>query len=204
MENIGCKVVFIDVGGILLTNGWGHESRLLASKEFGLNYEELEVLHNFTFSIYEMGHITLDEYLDTVVFNHERNFGHEEFKKFMFEQSKELPDMLEWLKEWKKSCGFRVISISNEVKELNDYRNQKFKLHDCFDAFITSCEVQMRKPDPAIYKLAMGVAMVRPEECIYLDDRIMLVNAAEKLGIRSHHHTDFESTKLLLKSLKKA
>jgi putative hydrolase of the HAD superfamily len=94
MENIGCKVVFIDVGGILLTNGWGHESRLLASKEFGLNYEELEVLHNFTFSIYEMGHITLNEYLDTVVFNHERNFGHEEFKKFMFEQSKELPDML--------------------------------------------------------------------------------------------------------------
>jgi putative hydrolase of the HAD superfamily len=75
MENIGCKVVFIDVGGILLTNGWGHESRLLASKEFGLNYEELEVLHNFTFSIYEMGHITLNEYLDTVVFNHERNLA---------------------------------------------------------------------------------------------------------------------------------
>ena len=48
MENIGCKVVFIDVGGILLTNGWGHESRLLASKEFGLNYEELEVLHNLS------------------------------------------------------------------------------------------------------------------------------------------------------------
>jgi FMN phosphatase YigB (HAD superfamily) len=74
--------------------------------------------------------VDLEEYLDTVIFNHPRDFTREDFKNFMFKQSKELPDMLKWLKEWKKDCGFRIIAINNEGKELNDYRVKKFKLHE--------------------------------------------------------------------------
>ena len=124
-------------------------------------------------------------------------------KDFMYSQSVELPDMLAWLKEWKKDCGFRIISINNEGKELNDYRVKKFKLHECFDAFISSCEVKLRKPDPAIFNLAMGVALAQPSQCVYFDDRPMFANAAQKMGIRAFHHTDFESTKKILEELKK-
>jgi putative hydrolase of the HAD superfamily len=196
------KVVFFDVGGVLLNNGWGHLSRQEAARLFGLDYSEMEVLHNFIFNVYEIGKITLDDYLDTVVFNHPRDFTKEDFKKFMFAQSEELPGLLQWLKDWKRSCGFRIISINNEGRELNDYRIQNFGLHDCFDAFISSCEVGMRKPDPGIFKLAMGIAQVSTEECVYFDDRIMLVQAAQKLGIRSIHHQDFLSTKKILEELK--
>jgi len=102
-----------------------------------------------------------------------------------------------------KDCGFRIISINNEGKELNDYRVKKFKLHDFFDAFVSSCEVRMRKPDPGIWKLAMGIAQVNPNQCVYFDDRIMFVNAAQKMGIKSFRHTDLESTKKILQHLKK-
>jgi len=196
------KVVFFDVGGVLLNNGWGHLSRQEACRLFGLDQSEMEVLHSFIFNIYEIGKITLDDYLDTVVFNHPRNFTKEDFKAFMFAQSEELPGLMQWLKDWKRSCGFRIISINNEGRELNAYRIQKFSLHDCFDAFISSCEVGMRKPDPGIFKLAMGIAQVSAEECVYFDDRIMLVQAAQKLGIRSIHHQDFLSTKKILEELK--
>ena len=202
MEPAVLKILFFDVGGILLTNGWGHESRKEASEKFGLDYEEVNALHNFIFNVYEIGSITLDEYLDTVVFNHPRDFTREDVKEFIFRQSKELPDTLKWLKEWKKDCGFRIISINNEGKELNDYRVKKFKLHDFFDAFVSSCEVGMRKPDPGIFKLAMGVAQALPQQCVYFDDRIMFVNAAQKLGIRAFQHTGFESTKKILEELK--
>jgi putative hydrolase of the HAD superfamily len=203
MENSDLKILFFDVGGILLTNGWGHESRHEAAKKFGLDYEEVNALHNFIFNVYEIGSITLDEYLDTVIFNRPRGFVLEDFKEFIYAQSVELPDMLQWLKEWKKDCGFRIISINNEGKELNDYRVQKFKLHDCFDAFISSCEVKIRKPDPGIWQLAMGIAQASPSQCVYFDDRIMFVRTAEKLGIRSFQHVDFESTKRILNDLKK-
>jgi putative hydrolase of the HAD superfamily len=168
------KVIFLDIGGVLLSNGWGHESRQKAAKTFDLDYAEMDILHDFIFNVYEIGKITLDDYLDTVIFNHPRDFGKEDFKTFMFSQSVELPGMLQWFKEWKQACGFTVISINNEGKELNDFRIKKFDLHQCFDAFISSCEVGMRKPDPGIFTLAMGIAQISGEECIYFDDRPIL------------------------------
>ena len=203
MQSSDLKILFFDIGGVLLSNGWGHESRMAAAEKFGLDYKELDTLHNFIFNVYEIGSITLDQYLDTVIFNHPRDFVREDFKEFMYAQSIELPGMLAWLKEWKKDCGFRIISINNEGKELNDYRVQKFKLHVCFDAFISSCEVKMRKPDPGIFQLAMGIAQATPSQCVYFDDRIMFVNTAKKLGIKAFQHTSFESTKQILEDLKK-
>src|SRR5579863_1262511 len=173
MEAAELKILFFDIGGILLTIGWGHESRHQAAELFNLDYEEVSELHTFIFNVYEAGSVDLDEYLDTVIFNHPRDFTREDFKEFMFAQSKELPGMLAWLKQWKPDCGFRIISINNEGKEINDYRVKKFKLHYCFDAFVSSCEVGIRKPDPNIFKLALGIAQALPQQCVYFDDRKM-------------------------------
>jgi putative hydrolase of the HAD superfamily len=193
VEATSVKVLFFDIGGVLLTNGWGHESRQEAARLFKLDYKELSELHTFIFNVYEASGVDLEEYLDTVIFNHPRDFTREDFKNFM----------LKWLKEWKKDCGFRIIAINNEGKELNDYRVKKFKLHEVFDAFVSSCEVKIRKPDPAIFKLAMGVALATPQECVYFDDRKMFALAADKLGMQAYQHTSFEATKEILENLKK-
>jgi putative hydrolase of the HAD superfamily len=193
------KILFSDIGGVLLTNGWGHESRQAASKKFAIDYLEMDVLHDFIFNVYEMGKISLDVYLDTVVFNHPRNFSREAFKDFMFAQSLELPGMLTWFVEWRnKNHRLKIISINNEAKELNEYRIKKYKLHNLFDAFVSSCEVGMRKPDPGIFRLALGIAQAKPHECLYFDDRVMLVEAAKKEGIHAYHHKNFESTRKII------
>lgn len=196
------KILFSDIGGVLLSNGWGHESRMAAAYKYGIDYEEMNELHNFIFNVYEMGKISLDDYLDTVVFNHKRKFSKEEFKEFIFGQSVQLPKTLPWLVNWKKKHPYlKVISINNEARELNEYRIKRYNLHDFFDAFVSSCEVEMRKPDPGIFHLALGIAQAKPEECLYLDDRIMLVEAAKKTGIHAHHHVGFESTKKMLEEM---
>lgn len=193
------KVLFSDIGGVLLTNGWGHESRMAAAEKFNLDYAEMDVLHDFIFNVYEMGKITLDDYLDTVIFKQKRNFSREEFKDFMFAQSRQLDQMLPWMVKWKKEHPeIKVISINNEPRELNEYRINTFNLHTFFDAFVSSCEVGMRKPDPGIFLLALGIAQVKPEECLYFDDRIMLVEAAKKVGIHAHHHKTFEETRKII------
>ena len=196
------RILFSDIGGVLLTNGWGHESREAAAKKFGIDYGEMDVLHDFIFNVYEMGKISLDVYLDTVVFNHPRNFSRGEFKEFMFAQSLELPETLSWLVDWKnKNPGLKIISINNEAKELNEYRIKKYKLHNFFDAFVSSCEVGMRKPDPGIFRLALGIAQAQPHECLYFDDRTMLVEAAKKEGIHAYHHKSFESTRKIIEEV---
>lgn len=149
------KVVFMDIGGVLLTNGWDHKSREKASKVFDLDFTEMNILHNFIYNVFEIGSISLDEYLDTVLFHQPRNFSKAYFKQFMFKESVELPKMLEWSKSWKKQIDLPVFALSNENKELNDYRIKTFNLHELFDGFFSSCYLKMRKTDPGIYKTAM-------------------------------------------------
>jgi putative hydrolase of the HAD superfamily len=120
----------------------------------------------------------------------------------MYSRSRELPGTLAWLIQWKQQHpNIKLASINNEGKELNDYRIAKFNLHQCFDAFISSCQVGMRKPDPGIFKLAMGIMQVQPEQCMYFDDRLILVEAAQRLGIQGYHHQQFEFTKKIIEDV---
>ena len=194
------KVVFMDIGGVLLTNGWDHESREKAAKVFDFDYTEMNILHNFIYNVFEIGSISLDEYLDTVLFHQPRNFSKADFKQFMFEESVELPEMLEWSKSWKKQTDLPVFALSNENKELNEYRIKTFNLHDLFDGFFSSCYLKMRKPDPGIYKTAMEIAQIKPDECLYFDDCPMLIHAAKKLGMNTILHQDFETSKNILEN----
>ena len=196
------KVLFLDIGGVLLSNGWGHVSRQAAAKKFGFDYDKMNYLHEFIFDIYEEGKVSLDDYLDSVLFDEPRPFSKEEFTQFMLQESKELPQLLPWLIEWKQQHPhIKVFSINNEPKDLNDHRIKTFGLRRLFDGFISSCDVGLRKPDPQIFKLALAVAAVEPHECIYIDDREVLTKAGAKLGMQCWQHKTFEETKKFLQGL---
>lgn len=194
------KVVFFDIGGVMISNGWDHEARKKAAEHFEFDYDEMNILHNFIFNVYEIGSISLDEYLDTILFHAPQKFLKSTFKDFMFSQSKELPE-LSWLKNWKKQIQIPVFSINNEGLELNEFRIKKFNLHQVFDGFFSSCYISSRKPDPRIFQKAIQIAQILPEECLYFDDRPMLVDAAKRLGINAFLHEEFITTKEILEKL---
>src|SRR5665213_3170742 len=100
--------LFLDIGGVLLTNGWGHESRHLATEKFHLDVTEMEDRHHLTFSTYELGKLSLEEYLGRTVFYEQRNFTKHEFREFMFSQSKALPEMIEFIVGLKKQYGLKT------------------------------------------------------------------------------------------------
>jgi putative hydrolase of the HAD superfamily len=193
--------LFLDVGGVLLTNGWDRRMRKRAAEIFHLDQEEMDERHHLTFDTYELGKLSLDEYLNRVVFCEERHFSREEFKAFMFEQSQPLPQMIELVRSLKKAYGLRVAVVSNEGRELTIYRIQKFNLEEFVDFFIASSFVHFRKPDADIYRIALDVAQVPLEQVLYIDDRLMFVQVAQGMGIRSIHHTGFDSTRENLASL---
>jgi len=186
--------LFVDIGGVLLTNGWDHHTRERAAAHFKLKWSEIEDRHHLVFETFEVGKFTLEEYLNMVVFTKKRPFTMAQFRNYMFAQSKPYPEMLALIRELKTLYGLKVIVVSNEGRELNSHRIQKFKLDNFVDSFISSSYVHVRKPDPEIFRLALDTSQASLKKVIYLENTSLFIQIAESMGIQSILHTDYAST----------
>jgi HAD superfamily hydrolase (TIGR01509 family) len=200
-KTLPVKTLFLDIGGVLLTNGWDHRARKRAATHFKLDWAEMQERHELNFETHEEDKITLQEHLDRVVFNQKRPFSRAEFRRFMFAQSKPCARMIELVRNLKAKYRLKIVVVSNEARELNAYRIRKFKLDRFVDAFISSCFVHLRKPDADIFRLALDIAQVPARQVVYIENTPMFVQIAEGLGIRSILHTDYKSTSAKLASL---
>lgn len=200
-EAIPITALFLDIGGVLLTNGWDHRARKLAAANFKLNPAEMERRHHLIFDAFEKGKVTLEEYLYRVVFYDKRQFSKAQFRRFMFAQSLPHPRMIDLVRRLKVKYGLKIAVISNEGREINAYRIRKFRLDRLADSFISSCFVHVRKPDEDIFRLALDITQVPPEKAVYIENTPMFVQVAEGLGIRSILHVNYRSTRARLASL---
>ena len=190
--------LFLDIGGVLLTDGWGHHARKRAARTFALDWAEMEERHLLNFATYEAGKLTLEEYLARVVFYQKRAFTRAQFRRFLFAQSKPFPSMLNLVRNLKAKYGLKTVVLSNEARELNAYRIRKFRLDGFVDAFVSSCYVHLHKPDVDIFRLALDIAQTPARQIAYIENTPMFAQIAEGLGIRGIVHTDFMSTQAKL------
>jgi len=186
--------LFLDIGGVLITDGWDHHARRQAAKTFTLDWGEMEERHLLNFDTYEEGKLTLGEYLARVVFYQKRAFTRAQFRRFLFAQSQPYPEMLDLVRKLKAKYGLKTVVLSNEARELNAYRIRRFKLDEFVDAFVSSCYVHLHKPDVDIFRLALDIAQTPARQIAYVENTPMFVQIAEGLGIRGIVHTDYKST----------
>ena len=195
------QALLVDIGGVLLTGGWQTASRKLAAKAFRLDLNEMEERHHTVSDTYEEGKLTLEEYPDWVVFYKKRSFTRAQFRKFMFAQSKPYPEMIELLRRLKATHGLKIIVLSNEARELNAYRIHQFKLGEFLNAFVSSCYVRLRKPDPDIFRLAMDIAQTPAQQIVYIENTAMFIQIAESMGIQGILHKNCRFTDVQLAKL---
>jgi putative hydrolase of the HAD superfamily len=193
--------LFLDIGGVLLTNGWDRYARQRAAETFDLDHQEMDERHHLTFDTYEEGKLSLDQYLDRVVFFKERDFSRQDFKAFMFDQSKPFPNMISLVRSLRSRYNLKIAAVSNEGRELTIHRIKTFGLGSFMDFFISSCFVHFRKPDEDMYRMALDVAQVPPGQVVYVDDRPMFVEVAQTLGIRGIWHEGYRETMTALERL---
>src|SRR5438270_13998132 len=86
-NNIPITTLFLDIGGVLLTNGWDRAARKRAATAFSLDLPELEERHHLTFDTYEVGKLTLDQYLNRIVFYEDRHFTKDDFMELVYSQT---------------------------------------------------------------------------------------------------------------------
>lgn len=193
--------LFVDVGNVLLTDSWGPAMRQRAVAQFGFDFAEVAQRSQLTFEGYEEGKVSLDEYLDWVVFYQERPFSREALKDFMFAQSEPRSDMINLVRSLKTRYHLKVVVVTNDGREFFAQRVQRFGLKEWIDVFVVSCFVHCRKPETEIYRLALDLAQVDPQEVLYIDDQALFVEVAQRLGFHGIHHTSYESTRTAVAAL---
>ncbi len=194
------SVVLFDIGGVLLTNGWDHVSRARAAEVFALD-DGFETRHTAYALDLDTARVTLDTYLDRVVFDRARTFTRDAFIEFMQSESQPFPDTIAVLDEVVATGRYLVMALNNESRELNDYRIDTFELARRFDGFLSSCYLGLAKPDPAIYLRMLQIVHRAPEACVFVDDRTGNIASAVELGVHGVHHTTATTTRETLRAL---
>jgi putative hydrolase of the HAD superfamily len=184
------NALFWDVGGVLLTNAWDRAQREIALSIFKLDETEFQDRHEMVVSSFERGKIGIDEYLDRTVFYRPRTFTKEEFCRQMYALSKPHIEVIDLAKKLAQTNRYQMATINNESRELNLYRIHNFGLQDIFSLFVSSCFVGLRKPEIGIYRLALEVTQNPPEQCCFIDDRPLNLEAAARLGMHTIHMRD--------------
>jgi putative hydrolase of the HAD superfamily len=199
--SISIRTVFWDVGGVILTNGWDHVERKRVLSRLGVNLEQYEELHERANYYWERGLITAQEFFMQTVLrpNPKLNLTFDVLWPQVCAQSKVLhPECLDMLSELKQMRRFRVATLNNESRELNEHRLNAFKLRSLFDYFICSGYVHEMKPEAGIFRSAIDISGFPAQSALFIDDNEANCEAAAALGMETIH---FQSPAQLRASL---
>src|SRR5260370_6173261 len=179
--------ILFDIGGVLLTDGWGHASRREAAVKFNLDWDDFTDRHEKVSHLIETNRLALERYLDLVIFYRPRSFSRDEFRAFIFAQSQPKPESLEIAHQLAGLKKYFLATLNNEILELNLYRIEHFDLGKDFSVFFSSCFLGLRKPDEAIYRVALSVTQRTPDQSLFIDDREVNLECPRALGLHTIH-----------------
>jgi len=88
---------------------------------------------------------------------------------------------LEALAELKPRHG-RLACLSNDVSSWSLKLRRRFDLESWIDHWFISGDLGLRKPSAEIYRLAADRLGVRPQDVVFVDDRLRNLDAAKAVG----------------------
>ncbi len=177
--------ILLDLGGVVLTNGWDRGERQAAARRFGCDPDAVEARHAEFSDALETGRISLAAYIQNVLIPAMGGAAPapaDEIAAWIFQQSQPLPGALEHLAKL-ASGPWLLAALNNESAELNQYRIRQFGLQKLIRVFFSSCYMGLRKPDVRIYQQALRMLQQPPEAVLAVDDRPENLAAARSLGM---------------------
>jgi len=178
------RTIFWDIGGVILTNGWDVGQRARVLTRLGVDLAEYESRHEAANFYWERGLSTAREFFQKTVFHQPRAFTFEDLWPQVCAQSgvlhEECFEILDVL-----AGRYRVATLNNESRELNEYRLDAFELRRRFAYFICSGYVHEMKPLPGIYRAAIDISGWPAEQALFIDDKQENCDAAMSFNMKA-------------------
>lgn len=187
------RVIFWDIGGVVLTNGWDTDQRARVLGRLGINVDAYEEVHSRANYYWERGLMSAREFFAQTVLhpNPGISLSFESLWPQVCAESKVLhPECMDLLAELKLLPMLRLATLNNESRELNDARLDMFKLRNLFDFFICSGYVHEMKPLPGIYRSAVEISGFDAQSTLFIDDKRENCEAARAIGMHAIRFID--------------
>lgn len=132
---------------------------------------------------FELGHVSATVYYKSLKKTLKLPWSYEQFVSSWNAIFKENADVTQILHRLSKH--HKLIALTNTNRLHLEHIKAAFPSLSVLNDWVASCEVGLRKPDPAIYQLALERARVFARDAVYIDDRPDLVEAGRSVGIKA-------------------
>lgn len=183
------KTIIFDLGGVYFTDGTKQAIHSISEK-YNIPPEKIKAVPKGELGTqYRTGEITADIFWEKA-----KNYWG------IIASSDDLANM--WLKGYEpidgtanliqriKKAGHELLFLSDNVKERVEYLSEKYNFLPNFKDGVFSHEAGIRKPNPKIYQLVLEKASNIAENCVYIDDKLELLEPAKKLGMEAVQFID--------------
>jgi glucose-1-phosphatase len=195
------KNIIFDLGGVLL-NINPLLSLLELEKISGLNQEELKV--RFTneriFEKFDTGSLDPTQFRSELCRIMNRKVSDSVIDRVWNKLLLDFPlHRVELLQQLRKNYCVFLLSNTNIIHfwhyTSEFYTNYGIQMTDLFDRLFLSYEIGIHKPDAGIYTHVLQSANIDPAESIFIDDSLVNIEAADRLGIKGIHiHNGYDVT----------
>jgi putative hydrolase of the HAD superfamily len=184
---LALRAVIFDYG-IVLTGAPVAEAHDAMLRITGLPLDQFEALYWADRHAYDEGKLTGLEFWQNIVRDGRLNLDSKAIDELNSWDARmwttQNPVMLAWQQKLKQH-GLLTAILSNMGDSVLENIQREFQWISDFDVLVWSFQLKIAKPDPAIYQHALEKLGTRPEETLFIDDKMVNVEAARALGINS-------------------
>src|SRR3989344_3451402 len=183
------KAIIFDIGGVMIPDIQKLIIKEIKNKKFTGEFEKYA-------KDLDSGKVTLSELEKKFKHKYNQNIN---LRKIFIKKAQEHglnKKVRQIVLKLKKK--YKLYYLSNTIKEHYLVR-KKQHVYDLFIFGIDSYKVKLRKPNPRIYKLLLRKIKLKPEECLFIDDRKKNIKGAKRLKIKAIRYTN---PKKLMKDLR--
>ena len=161
----------------------------------GLSTERLDSLYWIDRHAYDEGKLTGLEFWQKLVRDAGLSLSPQQVEELNLWDARmwttENPAMLAWQLKLKER-GILTAILSNMGDNVHANMEREFRWLSRFDVLVWSYQLRMAKPDPAIYRHTLKELGTPAEETLFLDDKLVNVQAARELGMKALVFTNVE------------
>ncbi len=177
------KAIIFDVNGVLLV-GHGRSIHEYMAKKLHIGFEEWFDAINPYWEEMVKEEFTTEHHLNQIAkhFHISRHKLDKWFVKSFKKHFKKDRKMFKLVKKLRKS-GYKTAILSDQT-QMSYEAYEKFKLNNLVNVAVWSQKEGIRKPNPEIYELVVKRLKLKPENCLFIDDRDWNLIPAKKIGMK--------------------